>query len=243
MADAVVSVVTDANNFTYVIIGEVTLTAPQWNTRNGGVDLVKGQYYYTSTVAGGITPIAPAANQQIIGKALSTTVMLVTIGEVITVNSSLLPVTNTLSATSNVLQLSSLSVLGAGSYEIRYSLRTQSAGNQYFEVNADSTQGNYQQAWSRVNANATLSGSGTGPGTYIGSTSGSGDAFTGKFLVVIDVDGKVAWDSLGRQGAAGNDCIFTTAGRYNTVGDGTILGIRSDALISVGSYIKAIPRG
>jgi hypothetical protein len=87
VADAIVSAVADANNFTALMVGKVTLTTGQWDSRtsdSGG--LTAGEYYWLSSTAGGLTKTQPTSGiAQCIGVALSTTVMLVNIGEAVNV--------------------------------------------------------------------------------------------------------------------------------------------------------------
>ncbi len=87
VADAIVSAVADANNFTVVLIGKVTLTTGQWDSRTGDAGgLTAGDYYWLSSTAGGLTKTQPTSGvAQCLGVALSTTVMLVNIGEAVEV--------------------------------------------------------------------------------------------------------------------------------------------------------------
>jgi hypothetical protein len=78
-ADALVYAVADANNFSYIVNGEMTATTGQWDSRTGDSGgLTAGEYYFLSSTAGGLTKTAPTSgNWQVLGKALSTTKMLV----------------------------------------------------------------------------------------------------------------------------------------------------------------------
>lgn len=84
LADAIVSAVADADNFTVKKIGVVTLTTGQWDARTGDVGgLTKGSEYYLSSTAGGLTKTEPTTGlRQYVGKAISTTVLLLDIGEI-----------------------------------------------------------------------------------------------------------------------------------------------------------------
>lgn len=85
MADGIVAAVADAGNFTFQQAGKLTLTTAEWDARTGDTGgLTDGQYYWLSSTVGGITKTAPTTGlRQLIGKALSTTVMEVIVGEVV----------------------------------------------------------------------------------------------------------------------------------------------------------------
>jgi hypothetical protein len=90
MADAIVSAVADANTFTATILGRITLTTGQWDARTGDSGgLTAGEYYWTSSTAGGLTKTQPTTGAvQCLGVALSTTVLLVNIGDVLMADGS-----------------------------------------------------------------------------------------------------------------------------------------------------------
>jgi hypothetical protein len=83
-AEGIVAAVADANNFTLVTHGPVTLTTGQWDARTGDSGgLTEGEHYWTSSTAGGLTKTEPTTGlKQHVGKAESTTVLMVDIGEV-----------------------------------------------------------------------------------------------------------------------------------------------------------------
>jgi hypothetical protein len=82
-AIGLVSAVADADNFTLLLSGKMTLTTGQWDAITGDSGgLTAGEYYWLSSTAGGITKTAPTTGiKQYIGQAVSTTVMLVALGE------------------------------------------------------------------------------------------------------------------------------------------------------------------
>jgi hypothetical protein len=72
-----------SNTFDIVDRGLVTLTTAEWDDRTGDTGgLVKGDYYWLGDTAGTITNVQPSSNPQCIGKAESTTVLNVMIGDV-----------------------------------------------------------------------------------------------------------------------------------------------------------------
>lgn len=88
VADAFVSAVADADNFTVTRIGKVTATTGQWDARTGDAGgLTAGEYYWLSSTAGGLTKTQPTSGvAQCLGVALSTTVLLADIGEAVEVS-------------------------------------------------------------------------------------------------------------------------------------------------------------
>jgi hypothetical protein len=82
--DAIVSTITDGNNFSATHSGTMTLLASDWDARSGQTGgLTQGDYYWVGTTAGSITNVQPTTGfSQIIGKAESTTRMRVMIGPV-----------------------------------------------------------------------------------------------------------------------------------------------------------------
>lgn len=88
VADAIVSAVADADNFTATMVGKITLTTGQWDSRTGDAGgLTAGEYYWTSSTAGGLTKTQPTSGvTQCLGVALSTTVLLVNVGDAIEVS-------------------------------------------------------------------------------------------------------------------------------------------------------------
>ncbi len=100
VADAVVVAVADADNFTILQIGRVTATTGQWDTRTGDSGgLTAGEYYWLSSTAGGLTKTQPTSGiAQCIGVAMSTTVLLVSIGEAVDVTATASPTFTAVSA-------------------------------------------------------------------------------------------------------------------------------------------------
>lgn len=83
-ADGIVSAVADADNFTVTRVGIVTATTGQWDAVSGFTGgLPVGEHLWQSSVAGEITDTQPTPKAQYLGKALSSTVLLAHVGEVI----------------------------------------------------------------------------------------------------------------------------------------------------------------
>jgi hypothetical protein len=84
VATALVSAVADANNFSLVYCGPVTLTTGQWDSRTGDSGgLTAGEYYWLSSTAGGLTKTAPTSGLgQVVMQAISTTKAIINIGDV-----------------------------------------------------------------------------------------------------------------------------------------------------------------
>lgn len=83
-AVAIVSAVANADNFSVVQIGRMTLTTAQWDARTGDAGgLTVGDWYFLHTVAGGLTKTAPTSGlSQCLLKAETSTVAIVQMGEV-----------------------------------------------------------------------------------------------------------------------------------------------------------------
>lgn len=125
VADGIVSAVADADNFTVVMVGKATLTTGQWDAVTGDVGgLTAGDYYWLSSTAGGLTRTQPTSGiAQRVGVALSTTVLLVTIGEAIEVStagilSTLLGMRRSIGAAETVTVPAGYSAYVVGPYEI-----------------------------------------------------------------------------------------------------------------------------
>lgn len=82
-ADAIVAEVADADNFTALVTGKLTLTTAEWDAVTGGSGgLVDGNHYWLSSTTGGLTSSQPGSGiAQCVLTALSSTVALVAIGE------------------------------------------------------------------------------------------------------------------------------------------------------------------
>jgi len=87
VADMIVSVVSDADNFKATPMGQLTLTTGEWDARTGDVGgLTAGEYYWLSSTAGGITKTKPDTGLvQLCLAAITATVALVWVGDVVDV--------------------------------------------------------------------------------------------------------------------------------------------------------------
>jgi hypothetical protein len=171
MCDAIVSEVTDANNFVLIQAGALTLTTGQWDSRTGDSGgLTKGEYYFISTTTGGLTKTAPTTGfSQCIGKAESTTVMRVMIGPVIALGldsqngvQGLLASATVSGAAATTLTVSGLDLNSDEIYYVVIKVKnaTVSQSNLSLYEGSDTTAANYRRQASTSNSTTQSSSQG-----------------------------------------------------------------------------------
>ncbi len=202
-----VGAVSGADDFTFVLAGQETLTTAQWDAITGDSGgLTADEYYWSSSTAGGMTKIEPSTGiKQCLGVALSSTVFLVAIEAPFDlgagVSYGVVPL-GTVTAGSNLTTLPSgaidLSLYKKVEIAFKFSNPTGSAVVVSLYYNTDVTATNYWEQGSTIN-NATPTYAKAND-ARIGNMDAN-ETYTGTITIIKDADGKPRASVSGSRGA------------------------------------------
>jgi hypothetical protein len=226
-----------------------------WSSALG---LVDGEFYFQSSVSGGITRTAPTSGiWQCIGKARSSTVLMFDASMAVDLGASgggnLVGIAGPLTVAGTTLSLATLNLSADEEYEMTYSLKNNTAvtANVNAFYNGDTTVANYYEQYHYAAGGSNLTGVVNDALALVIDASG---VTTGRAQIgPLSVDGKATCDFQSRRGTPTNPGLLRINHGRNVVANLTQLDLVASQSMAPGSYFKvyrkqntaiaAMPRG